>query len=102
MDKIKSGQFVHMKELLVDNIHLLQQLEAVQGLSLLPGLPGVARPRLREVTSLTTWLYCFLSYMAIRTSDSRTFDQLSYAKLIIREAHRHGGGGWLEYDHRLP
>ena len=32
VDKVKSGQFVEMRELLADNISLLHQLEAIQGL----------------------------------------------------------------------
>ena len=47
---------------------------------------------------MSTWCYCFLAYMAIQTSDPRTQDQLAYARLIIREALRHGGAGWLDYD----
>ena len=30
--------------------------------------------------------------------DPTTRDQLAYARLIIREALRHGGAGWLDYD----
>ena len=82
---------------MADNIALLHQLEAIHGYSTLH-LGGVARPRLRDVASLTTWCYCFLSYMAIRTCDPSTRDQLAYARLIIREALHHGGGGWLDYD----
>ena len=36
--------------------------------------------------------------MAIRTSDPVTHDQLAYARLVVREALRHGGSGWLDYD----
>ena len=86
-----------MRELLADNIALLHQLEAVHGYSPLHFV-GAARPRLREVSSLTTWCFCFLGYMAIRTSDPSTRDQLAYARLIVREALRHGGVGWLDYD----
>ena len=62
------------------------------------GLLGAGRPRLREVSSLSTWCYCFMGYMAARTADPATRDQLAYARLLIREAHRHGGLGWLDYD----
>ena len=41
---------------------------------------------------------CFLTYLAIGTSDPITQERLAYAVLIIREAMRHGGQGWLEYD----
>ena len=94
VDKVKSGQFVEMRELLADNISLLNQLETIQGFPSLQVF-GAARPRLREVTSLSTWCYCFLGYMSIRTSDPTTSD---HARLIIREALRHGGAGWLDYD----
>ena len=97
VDKAKSGQFLEMRELLADNISLLNQLEAIQGFPPLQML-GAARSRLREVTSLSSWCYCFLGYMAILTSDPTTRDQLAYARLIIREALRHGGAGWMDYD----
>ena len=91
VEKVRAGQYVDMKELLTDNVSLVRQLETA-GLML-----GPARPRLREVSSLPMWCYCFLGYMAI-TSDPATRDQLAYARLIIREAQRHGGLGWLNYD----
>ena len=31
-------------------------------------------------------------------SDPATQDQLAYARLLIKEAQRHGGLGWLDYD----
>ena len=97
VDKVNSGQFVEMRELLADNIALLHQLEAMHGYSPLHSA-GVARPRLRDVSSLTMWCYCFLAYMAMRTADPTTRYQLAYAWLIIREVLRHGGVGWLDYD----
>lgn len=95
--KILSGQFVDMRDLLMDNISLLQQLETTGGQPLL-ALPGVLKPRLREVSTLPTWMYCFLAYVAIRSPDPRTRDMLAYARLVIREAQRHGGSGWIDYD----
>ena len=53
VDKIKSGQFVGMRELLADNIPLIQQLEALQGSMPIP-MVGPTCPRLREVSSLAT------------------------------------------------
>ena len=86
-----------MRELLTDNISLVHQLESIQGFSPL-NLLGATRPKLREITSLSTWIYCFLGYVAIRTSDPTARDQLAYARLIVREALHHGGAGWLDYD----
>ena len=88
---------MEMKELLADNIALVSQIESVQGTSAIHQF-GANRPRLREVTSLATWCYCFLGYLAITTANPTTRDQLAYARLLIREAQRHGGSGWLEYD----
>ena len=83
---------------MADNINLLQYLQSVQGTFPIQML-GPSRPKMREVNSLPTWLYCFLAYAAIYTTDRRTRDHLAYARLIIREAQRHGGKGWLDYDH---
>ena len=97
VEKIGSHQYVDMRELLLDNISLLQQLKATQGTSAVQ-VVGASRPRLREVSSLTSWCYCFLGYMAVLTTDPTTRDQLAYARLLIREAQRHGGQSWLDYD----
>ena len=97
VDKVRSGQFTEMRELLTDNISLVQQLETMQSTHPVNML-GPTRPRLREVTTISTWLYCFLAYSAILTSDPKTRNHLAYARLIMREALRHGNPGWLDYD----
>lgn len=97
VDKARAGHFLEMKELLADNVSLLNQLEAVPGVTA-AHLCGSTRPRLREVSSLTSWCYCFLGYMAMCTKDPSTRDQMAYARLLIQEAQRHGGMGWLDYD----
>ena len=97
--RIQSGQFVEMRDLLGDNVALSQHFEAVH--SSLPAatlLPLSTRPRLREVSSLQSWIYCFLTYIAVRTSDQTTRDWLVYARLMVRQASLHGGQGWLDYD----
>ena len=92
--KIKSQQYVAMKELLPDNMAPHGQLED------LPAQAAVAtRPhRLREIDSLLTGVFCFLAYVAVRSKDVETRNMLTYAWLVIREAQCHGGAGWLEYD----
>ena len=97
VQRIQSGQFVEMRDLLADNIALLNQLSSLHGTVPLP-LTTVNRTRLREVPSLVSWLYCFNAYVAVRTSDPSTRDMLTYSRLLIREALRHGGSGWMEYD----
>ena len=97
VQRIQSGQFIEMRDLLADNIALLNQLSSLQGTVPLP-LAIASRTCLREVPSLASWLYCFNTYIAVRTSDPVARDMLSYSRFLIREALRHGGSGWLEYD----
>ena len=97
VEKIQAGRFLEMKELLQDNISLLAQLEEVPGQASVH-VAGATRPRLREVTSLASWTYCFLGYMAALTTDQVTRDQLAYARLIVRQAQSQGGMSWLDYD----
>ena len=100
VDRIRAGHFVEMRELLADNILLLQELKSLPGSS--PSFmqfPAVARPRLHEVRSMTVWLYCFLAYMAIRTTDPATRDQLgscSGSPTITT-----GRGGWNMIGHSV-
>jgi hypothetical protein len=61
-------------------------------------MPGVLRPSLREISSIQTWMYCFLAYVAILAPDQGTRDRLAYARLLLREAQRHSSNGWLDYD----
>ena len=95
--RVQAGHFVEMRDLLADNIALMSQLSSLHGTVPIP-LSTVQRTRLREVPSLVSWMYCFCAYVAIRTPDALTRQMLAYARLIIREALRHGGGGWAEYD----
>ena len=98
VDRVRSGQFVDMRDLLTDNVSLIQQLNTFGGNHTFPSLPGMLRPRLRVVTSLPSWIYCFLTYIAIRANDQGVRDMLAYAHLMVREAQRYGGSGWLDYD----
>ena len=94
--KITSGQFVAMKELLADNMALCHQLEAFPAHQHL--CTGGARPRLREIDSPLTWASCFLAYAAVCATDTQARNLLTYGRLVVREAQRHSGPGWLEYD----
>lgn len=44
VDRVRTGQYIEMRDLLTDNIALLQQLETFNNNCQLPGLPGVLRP----------------------------------------------------------
>ena len=97
VSRIQVGEFIEMRDLLADNISLHNQLEDFHG-HIWPSTPAHLRPRLREVPSLSSWVYCFCAYIAILTPDARTRELLAYCRLIIREALCHGGMGWQEYD----
>ena len=71
--KAQSGQFVDMSNFLSDNMASLQQLEAFGIQSTVSAFPGTPRPRLRDVSTLPPWLFCFLAYnMAVCTGDAHT------------------------------
>ena len=92
VNKIRDGSFVDMRDMLPDNMALLRQLDDVKSDK------AASKAKLREVNSLPSWLYCFMAYMAVQTSDPHTRELLTYARLIIREALRVGGDGFLTYD----
>ena len=98
VQQVRSGQFVDMRDLLGDNAAVRQHFEGVHGALGFHVLPMSSRPRVREVTSLPSWTACFLTYLAVLTPDPTTRKRLAYAILVIREAMRHGGQGWLDYD----
>ena len=97
VQRIRSGHFVEMCNLLADNIALLNQLSTLQGSVALPK-SVVTRKRLREILSFVCWLYCLDAYIAVHTSDPLARDMLAYSRLLIREALQHEGSGWLECD----
>ena len=83
-----------MKEL------LSQQYAASLGGSY--ALPGLPKPRLREIQSPLTWVSCFLMYTATVTPDDKTRNLLTYSRLIIREAQHNTLHGQLNgYMHTI-
>ncbi len=98
VQQIQSGRFVEMRDLLRDNAGVRSHFEELQGGLGVHLLPVSSRPRVREVTTLPSWVCCFLTYLAVQTSDQVTRDRATYGLLIVREAMRHGGQGWLDYD----
>ena len=98
MDRARSGQFVDMRGLLPDNVSLLQQLDTFGGHHAFQLLPGMLKPCLRDVTSLPSWIYCFLAYIAIQANDQGVRERRAYACLMVSEVWRHSGSIWLDYD----
>ncbi len=81
VDKIRSGQFVEMRELLADNISLLEQLHRFHALRNISAA-GPSRPRMRDVLTLSSWLYCFYLHSSPHhRSDAR---MSSSPSLVVR------------------
>ena len=93
--KIRALEFVEMRELLPDNISLKERLESLPNRS-----PSFRDPVVREISSLPTWISAFSSYIAIvaETHPVRVKDMCAYMRLIVQEAQKYGGNGWLTYD----
>ena len=58
------------------------------------------RPKLRRIPSILSWVSCFAVYVAVLSESQPHLVQsrLAYMCLIIREARRAGGDGWVSYD----
>ena len=98
--KIHSLQYVDMRELLPDNVGLLRHMEAADNPSLLTGLPSYARPRMRAVSSISSWSICFAAYTAVLGTKhpDLVHSRLAYMAMLIAEERRYGGEGWRTYD----
>ena len=99
VQQILAGRYVEMRDLLGDNMAVRRHFEDIQG-SLGSNVVQIAssRPRVREVSTIPSWVCCFLTFLAVGTSDPVVRERLAYAVLLVREAMRHGGQGWIEYD----
>ena len=73
------------KELLNDNIALVSQLRELGAVA----SSASSQLRLREVTDLLTWVYCYLSFMAVLSPDAQVRDLVAYAQIIIQLAWSH-------------
>ena len=93
--RIQSLEFVEMRDLLPDNIALAERLEA------LPSHRSTSKaPEAREINALPTWVSAFSTYVAVVAAahPGRTKEMLAYLRLLVREAQKYGGSGWITYD----
>ena len=63
--KIRSLQFIDMRELLPDNVRLLKNVEELDSKLGAAPFSAATRPKLHEVHSLLTWVSCFTLYVAV-------------------------------------
>ena len=64
VSKIRSLQYIDMKELLPDNIGLARSLDGSE-LGALPMHHLATRPKLRRIPSSFSWVSCFAVYVAV-------------------------------------
>ena len=81
--RIQSGKFVEMRDLPGDNIALIQHFKSTNSYFPAHVLPVSFHPHLRKVSSLSSWIYFFLVYLAMGTSDQSTRNQLISARLVV-------------------
>ena len=91
--------FLDMAELLRDNLEVQRQV-ASQDQSASTTGQSTLRNRQREIPHLLSWVSCFGVYMAVLTGKHPQMIKplLAYQTMIVREARRCGGNGWLAYD----
>ena len=97
VEKISKGHFIDFKELLNDNVALVSQLRELGAVV----SSASSRSRLHEVTDPLTWVYCYLSFMAVLSLDARVRNLVAYAQIFIQLARSHKGSGWLAYDRQF-
>ena len=91
--KIRKGEYIDKAGLLRDN------MEAERRRARSEASNGNSSNR-RKIPDLFSWVQCFGTYAAVMTAQfpEKTRQLLAYQTMIVREARRCGGKGWLAYD----
>ena len=87
-----------MAELVRDNMELERRRDARDTTTSAFGLRS--QPNWWEVPDLLSWVQCFGMYAAVlgNSYPDKVQQLYAYQTMIVREAHRCGGKGWLSYD----
>ena len=96
VEKIRSGAYLDLKELLIDNVALVERIQGL-GNAVVVHSPQ-STVKLRSISDPLTWVFYFLSFMIASTECQATRDMAAYAQIVINQARKHPGSGWLAYD----
>ena len=93
VEKIQRLEFVDLADLLRDNLEVQRRSVATESTQ-------STRNKRREITDLLSWVSCFGAYAAVLTAKYPGLSKQlwAYQTMIVREARRCGGNGWLAYD----
>ena len=86
------GDYVDMAELLRDNMEMEHRQPS--------DAQGIGRQGRREMPDILSWITCFGMYVSVLCDKypDKVRQMFAYQTIMVREARRCGGKGWLAYD----
>ena len=93
IETIRAGGYIDFKELLPDNMGLRHHLMKAGW-----GATHSQVSNSREIKDMTTWVHCFMLFVAAKVDSEETRQLMAYGQIIIMLATKHGGLGWHFYD----
>lgn len=88
---------MEIREPLNDNLMLRRQLEIEDEYSQAPS--QAAKPPLHAVQSITSWVCCIATYLAVLATEGWvTADHLAYVLLIVLDVVKYKRDGWRVYE----
>ena len=93
VETIRAGGYIDFKELLPDNMALRRRLMEAGW-----GTTHSQASNSREIKDVTTWVHCFLSFVAAKVDSEETRQLMAYGQIVLMLATKYGGLGWRLYD----
>ena len=93
VETIRAGGYIDFKELLPDNMALRRRLMEAGW-----GTAHSQASNSREIKDVTTWVHCFLSFVAAKVDSEETRQLMAYGQIVLMLATKYGGLGWRLYD----